>query len=83
APYADPMQFDSTGHYFEPRATKEKPVWYAVDVAFVKEFKAPVLLQLVRDSSQFSKMMILQSGSRLSITPVDEMHAKAIIDMAT
>jgi predicted RNA-binding protein with PUA-like domain len=80
--YPDPTQFDSKGHYFDPRATKEKPIWYLVDVAFVEEFKTPVLLRMIRDTATFSKMMLLQPGSRLSITPVDQAHAEEIIRMA-
>ena len=81
APYPDPTQFDAKSHYFEKRATKEKPVWYLVDIAFVKKFKEPILLTDIRERSEFSRMMILQPGSRLSITPVDETHAKALIAM--
>ncbi|CAN5730513.1 EVE domain-containing protein [soil metagenome] len=81
--YPDPSQFDANGHYFEPRATKEKPVWYLVDIAFVKKFKTPILLSEIRERAEFSRMMILQPGSRLSITPVDDTHAKALITMTT
>ncbi|MDB5245595.1 MAG: hypothetical protein JWN90_700 [Parcubacteria group bacterium] len=77
--YPDPTQFDAQGHYFEPRANKEKPVWYVVDIAFVEEFKTPLLLTEIRERPQFAKMMILQPGSRLSITPVDSAHAEEII----
>src|SRR5436305_792943 len=42
-PYADPTQFDKKGHYYEPKATKEKPTWILVDIAFVKKFKQPLL----------------------------------------
>lgn len=80
--YPDPTQFEKTGHYFEPRATKEKPVWYLVDIAFVEKFTAPVLLQTIRDNTKFSRMMILQPGSRLSVTPVDSVHAEEIIRLA-
>src|SRR6185369_15003480 len=38
----DPTQFVKGGHYFEPRATKEKPEWYCPAVQFVKKFAEPV-----------------------------------------
>lgn len=38
-PYPDHTQFDSHSKYFDPKATKEKPIWYMVDVRFVKRFK--------------------------------------------
>lgn len=78
APYADPTQFDSTSHYLDPRATKEKPVWYLVDVAFVKKLKEPVTLADIRANSKLRSMAILQPGSRLSITPVSSEHFQLI-----
>jgi predicted RNA-binding protein with PUA-like domain len=80
--YADPTQFDAGGHYYEPRATKEKPVWFLVDVVFVQELKEPVTLSDIRADSRLRSMMILQPGSRLSITPVDETHAEIIMNMS-
>lgn len=70
APYPDPTQFDTKGHYYEPRATKEKPVWYLVDIAFVKKLKEPVTLSEIRSNTKLQSMTILKPGSRLSITPV-------------
>jgi predicted RNA-binding protein with PUA-like domain len=74
APYPDPTQFDSSSDYFEPRATKEKPVWYLVDIAFVKKLKVPVTLTEIRANSKLRAMALLQPGSRLSITPVASEH---------
>jgi hypothetical protein len=38
APYADPTQFDPRHEAHEPRATREKPVWMLVEVAFEEKF---------------------------------------------
>jgi predicted RNA-binding protein with PUA-like domain len=78
APYPDPTQFDKhtksgeENNYYEPRATKDKPVWYLVDIAFVKKLKEPVTITEIRNTSELHSMAILQPGSRLSITPVSE-----------
>lgn len=69
-PYPDPTQFDPKGDYFEKRATKEKPVWYLVDIAFCKKLKNPVTLDEIRKNKKLKGMVILQPGSRLSVTPV-------------
>ena len=71
-PYPDPTQFEEKSKYYEKRATKEKPVWYLVDVAFVKKLKEPLTITQIRDISQLHSMAILQPGSRLSITPVTD-----------
>ena len=78
APYPDPTQFDTTSDYFEPRATKETPVWYLVDIAFVKKLKEPITLTDIRANPKLKSMVILQPGSRLSITPVASEHFTAI-----
>ena len=36
--YPDFTQFDPDSHYHDPRATKEKPWWYMVDIEFVSRF---------------------------------------------
>ncbi len=74
APYADPTQFDPKSRYYEPRATKEKSVWDLVDIAFVEELKEPITLPDLRANPKLAKMLILQPGSRLSVTPVSPEH---------
>lgn len=69
-PYPDLSQFDPKSPYYEPRATKDKPWWDLVDVAFVKELKEPVTLTQIRQAPALKSMFILQPGSRLSVTPV-------------
>lgn len=74
APYPDPTQFDAKSPYYDPRATKEKPIWFLVDVAFVRKFKEPITLPEIRANSRLRAMLILQPGSRLSVTPVAKEH---------
>jgi predicted RNA-binding protein with PUA-like domain len=69
APYPDPTQFDAKGHYFEPRATKDKPVWDLVDIKYVSTLKHPVPLTILKTNKKFANMKILKE-SRLSVTPV-------------
>lgn len=70
APYPDPTQFDSKSRYFEPKATEDKPVWFLVDIAFVKKLENPVPLSDIRANPKLHGMMILAPRCRLSITPV-------------
>lgn len=79
SPYPDPTQFDKDSDYYDPKATKEKPIWYLVDVAFVKKFKTPVLLEIIRSDKRLQDMVILRPGNRLSITPVSEKHADRLL----
>lgn len=72
--YPDATQFDSKSPYFDKRATEVKPIWELVDIEFVKEFDKPIALSDIRADSTLRKMMILQPGSRLSVTPVSQEH---------
>lgn len=82
APYPDPTQFDSKSPYYDPRSTQDKPIWYLVDVAFVKILTTPVLLKDIRSNPLLASMRILERGSRLSITPVSAKEWKEILQMA-
>jgi predicted RNA-binding protein with PUA-like domain len=78
APHADESQFRK-GEYYDPKATREKPIWYCVDVAFVKKFKEPISLDAIKFDPTFEGMMVRQQGSRLSVQPVSEKHFKEIV----
>lgn len=69
-PYPDPTQFDPHGEYFDPKATAENPRWMMVDVAWVEDFPTFVTLEMLRQKKSLAKMVTLQRGNRLSITPV-------------
>jgi predicted RNA-binding protein with PUA-like domain len=83
APYADPTQFDPKSHYFDKRATKEKPIWELVDMAFVKKFKQPVLLPTLRADAKTSSMIILRPGRRLSVTPVEVGEYERVLELGS
>lgn len=82
APYPDPTQFDADGHYFDKRATKEKPLWELVDIHFVKELKRPVLIDELRADPKTRDMVMLQRGSRLSVTPVTDEEYARVLELA-
>ena len=68
--YPDETQFETGGKYFDPKATRENPRWYNVDVRFLK--KTPLIgISELRRHEALARMRILQKGNRLSITPVD------------
>lgn len=78
-PMADATQFEKGGHYFEPRATKEKPVWFCPEIAFVKKFKEPIPLGAIKANPQLRGIALAQQGSRLSVQPVSERHYNYIV----
>ena len=72
---------DPKDHHFDPAATAEKPIWYGVDVAFVKAFRCLVPLDALRADPALKDMVLLQR-SRLSVQPVKERHFNRILEMA-
>lgn len=68
----DPTQFDKKSEYFDPRATKEKPLWFCVQVAPLKKFKNFISLDQLRSEKAVKDMLVLKRGQRLSIQPVSE-----------
>ena len=68
----DKTQFDPKSKYYDPRATRDKPRWFCVQVQFVRKLRAPRTLAEMRKTPALSAMHILRRGCRLSITPVSE-----------
>ncbi|MGL4605690.1 MAG: EVE domain-containing protein [Iodobacter sp.] len=67
--YPDPTQFDPTSVYFDARSPVDQPRWLQVDVRFLSKTRLLSLAELRRDPA-LADMILLQKGSRLSITPV-------------
>ncbi len=68
--YPDPTQFDPASHYHDPKATPETPRWQMVDIRALRKTRVLPLAEL-RADPELAGLMILQRGSRLSITPVE------------
>ncbi len=79
-PYPDPTQFDIKSHYFDPKATKDKPRWMLVDVAHVKTFKRPVTLNEVKNDPGLRGMMLARA-TRLSVQPVSQKHFEYLLEL--
>lgn len=80
--YPDHTALDPNEQHFDPKASKDNPIWYMVDVKLKKKFKELVTLQEIKSTDGLDKMMLTQRGSRLSIQPVTEQEWKIIMKMA-
>ena len=78
AAHPDLSQFNKKDSHFDAKATKEKPIWYCVDVAFVEKFKNPFLLGAIKADPALRGIMVAVQGSRLSVQPVSEKHFEYI-----
>ena len=76
--YPDATQFDYQSRYFDPKATRDNPRWFNVEIRLVKKTRLVPLSEL-RDYPRLAGMQLLQRGNRLSITPVDPAEWKFIM----
>ena len=79
--YPDATQFDKKSPYFDPKATRDAPRWFNVDVTFVEKLRLVSLVEL-RSHPELERMRILQRGNRLSITPVDPAEWAFVLKLA-
>jgi predicted RNA-binding protein with PUA-like domain len=78
--YPDQTQFDPKNKYFDPKATPDTPRWFNVDVKLVKKTRL-VSIKELRTYPELARMRILQTGNRLSITPVDPREWEFILGL--
>lgn len=78
----DPEQFDKKSENFEPKATKEKPMWYCAEVGFKEKFARLVPLEELRADKALAKMVLLQKGSRLSVQPVTKAEFDHVVKLS-
>lgn len=79
-PYPDATQFDASSHYYDPKATPENPRWILVDVKAIRKTRVLSLAEM-RTNEDLASMVVLQKGSRLSITPVTASEWKTVLKL--
>ena len=77
----DETQFDPESPYYDPKATREAPIWDCVDVEYVRTFPHFVPIERLRGEPGLSAMLVLKRGMRLSVQPVTEAEFRIIAAM--
>ena len=77
----DPTQFDPKSDYYDPKATKDSPRWFMVEVEFVEKFPNVITLMTLKQTKELKNMPVVQKGSRLSINPVTVKEYETIIKL--
>jgi len=80
SPYPDATQFDPASHYHDPKATQESPRWISIDVRALEQGRYLPLAEM-RAIPALEGMVLLQKGSRLSISPVTRGEWDAIVKL--
>ncbi len=80
--YADHTAWDPKNDHYDPKASRQNPIWDMVDMQLQEVFRDPVTLDALRANAALDGLELLRRGSRLSVHPVSEAHFQAIVEMA-
>lgn len=78
--YPDSTARDPHAEHFDPKSSPENPIWYMVDVRFVKPLTKQVTLEQVKSNPLLADMPLVKR-SRLSIQPVSAGEWACILAM--
>ena len=79
--YPDHFALNPESKYFDPKSSPENPIWFMRDVAFIKKFKHCLTLQQMKEQPALNGLMVIKTGTRLSIQPVHDTHAKLLLNL--
>jgi predicted RNA-binding protein with PUA-like domain len=79
AGYPDHLAWKKGHKYYDPKSTKNAPIWYMVDLRFVERFSRIVPLETLKQTRGLEKMMVTRKGSRLSVQPVTKSEYDIVV----
>jgi len=81
--YPDETQFDPKSHYHDPKATREQPRWFLVDVAFERKLERTIALEEIKQHTDElgEGFPLTARGSRLSVFPVTAAQWKLLLSL--
>lgn len=80
--YPDHTALDPKDDHYDPKATKDKPIWEMVDLKLERIFDAPVPIGVLRGVKSLAAMELLKTGSRLSVQPVRPNEFRTVLELA-
>ncbi len=75
----DITAMDKKDDHYDPKMTKDNPIWIAPEFSYEESFKYPLSLAEIKRDPQLKGIVVAQTGSRLSIQPVSGQHFKRIV----
>ncbi|QQR65151.1 EVE domain-containing protein [Candidatus Kaiserbacteria bacterium] len=79
--YPDPTQFDAQSYKYDAKSLEENPRWSAVDLSFIEKFSEAMTLAELKNDPYFKNMLVVRTGMRLSVQPVEKKHFMRICNM--
>ncbi|WP_058021073.1 EVE domain-containing protein [Pseudohongiella spirulinae] len=77
--YPDPSQFNTQSIYFDSKSSLNQPRWDTVDLVFVSKLPRLIPLDELKLMPELCDMALVKKGNRLSVMPVSQSQADAII----
>jgi len=74
----DPSQFDPESDYYDEGSSESTPRWFCPELQFLHKFPRVLTRDELSAQKPLREMVILQKGSRLSVTPVSEKEYQEI-----
>ena len=83
AAYPDDTQFNPKSDYFDPKASREQPRWYLVDVAFERKLAQVIALDEIKQHADAlgEGFPLTAKGNRLSVFPVNAAQWKLLLSL--
>jgi predicted RNA-binding protein with PUA-like domain len=78
--YPDTTALNPNAEHFDPKASADNPIWYMVDLRYVKPLQMIVTLGSIRQNPLLADMPLVKR-SRLSIQPVTEDEWRIILTL--
>ena len=81
--YPDETQFDPRSDYYDPKATREQPRWFLVDVKFERKLRRVIPLEEIKRHADAlgEGFPLTARGSRLSVFPVTAAQWKLLLSL--
>jgi predicted RNA-binding protein with PUA-like domain len=80
--YPDKSAFDPSDIHYDPKSNPAKPIWFTVDIQFIRKAGEVITLKKLRSLPSLKNMKVLQRGMRLSVQPVANKEWATIMKFA-
>lgn len=77
--YVDHTQFDPESKYYDPKASRDNPRWYMVDIKLKEKFNNVLTLAEIKAMPDIEQLGLVKKGHRLSIMPVTQGEFKRLL----
>jgi predicted RNA-binding protein with PUA-like domain len=79
--YPDFTAFDAEHIHFDPKSRPDAPIWYMVDVKFVRKLVRTLGLKELKVYTELADLALVKRGNRLSVMPVSEHEWNFILSL--